>query len=147
MGRFADVQGTITLDEQQPATAQAAVRIDVRSIDTEQARRDTHLRSAAFFDVERYPTMRFEGRCVEPVDAASGLYRVTGDLTIRDVTREIQLDARYTPPVRRAGASRVTLALSTSLNRHDFGLAWSNPLIRIDDDLTVAIEVQAVQQG
>jgi polyisoprenoid-binding protein YceI len=146
-GRLSAVQGTIELDDRQPTTARASVSIEVASMDTRQARRDAHLRSDTFFDVARYPTIRFESRRIEPVDAVSGLYRVTGDLTIRDLTREVQLDTRYSSPMWEADAPRLTLTLSTSLNRYDFGLAWSNPLIRIDDDLTVAIEVQAVKRG
>lgn len=146
-GRFTGIQGTIEMDEQQLVTAQAAASIDVASIDTQQARRDTHLRSAAFFDVEHYPTMHFESRRLEPVDTSSGLYRVTGDLTIRNISREVQVDARYSRPTQRADSPRITLALSTSLNRRDFGLSWSNPLIKVADSLTVAIELQAVKQG
>lgn len=147
VGRFADVQGTLSMDERDPANARAEVTIGAASIDTQQARRDAHLRSAAFFDVARYPTLCFAGRRIEAIDTASGRYRVTGDLTIRDITREVCLEARYSPAVTRAGSSRITVALTASLNRHDFGLSWSNPLIRIADDLTVAIEVQAVGQS
>jgi polyisoprenoid-binding protein YceI len=146
-GRFSAVQGTIELVEGRPVTARASVCIEAGSINTGQVRRDTHLCSAAFFDVARYPAIRFESRRVKPVDATSGHYRVTGDLTIRDITREVELDARYTPPAPAADSACIMLALSASLNRHDFGLSWSNPLIKIADSLTVAIEVQAVKQG
>lgn len=145
-GRFAAVRGTIRLDERQPDNAQAAVTIDAASVDTRQARRDAHLRTADFFDAERYPTMRFTSRRIEAIDAQSGQYRVTGDLTIRDVTREVQLQAWYTPAEDGARVPRIALTLTASLNRRDFGLNWSKPIIKIADELNVSIEVQAVKQ-
>ena len=145
-GRFADVQGTISLDEHDPSNSRAEVIVGAASIDTQQAKRDAHLRTADFFDVARYPTLRFASRRIQAIDAASGQYRVTGDLTIRDITREVQFLARYTPAVQPGDPPRMTLALTGSLNRHDFGLSWSNPLIKIADDLDVAIEVQALKQ-
>jgi polyisoprenoid-binding protein YceI len=145
-GRFADVRGTIRLDEREPDHAHAEVTINVASVDTRQARRDAHLRTADFFDAERYPTMRFTSRRIEAIDAQSGQYRVTGDLTIRDVTREVQLQACYTPPGSGVGAPRIALTLTASLNRRDFGLTWSKPIIKIADELNVSIEVQAVKQ-
>ena len=81
-GHFADVAGTITLDDQDPGTAQAAVTIGAASIDTGNARRDTHLRTADFFHVDQHPTLTFRSRRIEPVDPAAGRYRVVGDLTL-----------------------------------------------------------------
>lgn len=146
-GQFADAQGAISLNEREPARSHAEVAVGAASITTQQAQRDAHLRSAAFFDVARYPTVRFESRRIDAVDAASGGYRVTGNLTIRDITREVQLEARYLPPGNGTGSSRLTITLAASLNRHDFGLSWGNPFIKIADDLRVTIEVQAVRQS
>ena len=81
-GRFADVAGTITLDEQDPGTARATVTIGAASVDTRNERRDTHLRTADFFHVDQHPTLTFRSRRVEPVDPAAGRYRVVGDLTL-----------------------------------------------------------------
>ncbi len=142
-GRFTDVRGTIVLDEREPSAARADVTIGAASIDTGNARRDKHLRTADFFDVERYPALRFMSRRITAIEAAAGRYRVTGDLTIRDVTREVQLDARYGPPSPVAGVRepRMALTLTTALHRADFGMGWSNPVIAIADDLTVTLAV------
>lgn len=142
-GRFTDVRGKISLDEREPSAARADVTIGAASIDTGNARRDTHLRTADFFDVERYPTLRFTSRRIAAIDAAAGRYRVTGDLTIRDVTREVQLDAHYSPPPLAAsmGEPGLMLTLTTEVHRADFGLGWSNPIIAIADDLTVTLAV------
>jgi len=140
-GHFTGISGAITLDERDPGTARAEVTIDAASIATGNARRDTHLRTADFFDVERYPALRFTSRRIAAIDATAGRYQVTGDLTIRDVTRAVQLGAYYNPPVAGIGEPRMMLTLTTGLHRADFGLRWSNPIITIADDLTVTLAV------
>jgi polyisoprenoid-binding protein YceI len=144
-GHFADIRGTIWLDAQEPATAQATVAIGAASIDTRQARRDAHLRSAGFFDAERHPTLMFTSRRIITLDRAAGHYQVTGDLTIRGVTREVQLAAYYRAAEPGTPAPRIEL--SGSLNRRDFGLDWNSPLIKIADAVTVTLDVQAVQHA
>jgi polyisoprenoid-binding protein YceI len=148
-GRFADVQGAISLDEHEPANTQAEVTIGAASVNTGMGKRDRHLREADFFDVERYPHMTFVSRRIETLNQASGRYRVAGDLTVRGVTRGVTLDATYAPadatyfPTRGAGPRRITLTLTGGLNRRDFGLVWNNPLISIPDDLTVKLQIEA----
>src|SRR5688500_14650111 len=88
-GRFADVKGTIAFDGTDPTRASVEAEIATASIDTRQEQRDTHLRSPDFFEVETYPVIRFRSRHVERI--ASDRYRIVGDLTIRDVTREVVL--------------------------------------------------------
>lgn len=73
-------------------------------------------------------------------------YQVTGDLTIRDLTREVRLEAYYNPPVAGIGEPRMTLTLTTALRRCDFGLGWSNSIITIADELAVTSTVQAVRR-
>ena len=128
---------TITLDEQEPSSAQAEVTIGAASIDTRNARRDKHLRTVDFFHVEQHPHLTFKSRRIEAVDRAAGTYRVTGDLTVRGVTREVTLDAHYTPPVAGAREPRIKLTLTAPLNRRDFGIVWNKPYIDVADDLTV----------
>ncbi len=144
-GRFSDVAGTITLDEQDPTTARAAVTISAASINTENARRDKHLLTADFFHVDQHPTLTFHSRRVEPVDAAAGRYRVVGDLTVRGVTREVTLETHYTPAPGGARDQRIALTLTAPLNRQDFGIAWSSPVIKVADDLTVTLAVEATR--
>lgn len=111
-GRFTNVSGTITLDGQEPRTAQAEVAIDAASVDTRNARRDKHLRAVDFLHAEEHPHLPFVSRRVEAVDRAAGAYRVSGDLTIRGVTRVVTLDAHDTPPVTGASEPRLTLTLA-----------------------------------
>ena len=144
-GCFTGVSGAITLDEHEPSTAQAEVTIDAASIDTQNARRDKHLRTGDFFHVEEHPHLTFTSRRIEEVDRAAGTYRVSGDLTVRGVTRAVTLDAHYTPPVAAAREPRLTLRLTAPLNRRDFGIVWNKPVITVADDLTVTVAVEAIR--
>jgi polyisoprenoid-binding protein YceI len=141
-GRFSDVQGTISLDEDEPANTRAEVTIGTASVDTRMGKRDKHLRKADFFDVERYPHLTFVSRRIETIDRATGRYRVVGDLTIRSVTREVALDATYAPATS-AWSRRIALTLTGGLNRRDFGMVWNNPLVTIPDDLIVRLQIEA----
>jgi polyisoprenoid-binding protein YceI len=144
-GRFADVQGTIRLDEREPTTARAEIAIGAASIDTRMAKRDKHLRKADFFDVERFPTLTFRVRRVELVDRVAGYYRVTGDLTVRGVTRAVVLDAHYLPLTGEDATRRIRLTLTAPLNRRDFGMDWDRPYIHVADDLTATLTIEATQ--
>src|SRR5688500_13922399 len=97
-GRFTDVQGTVVLDEANPHGASAEIAIAAASIDTREAQRDAHLRSADFFDVEQFPALTFRSRDVQNVDGDG--FQLVGDLTIHGVTREVTLD------VTREGRSK-----------------------------------------
>lgn len=139
-GRFTDVQGTLTGDESDPTNAQISVTIGAASLDTKMSARDKHLRSADFFEVENYPNLTFTSRRIEAIDQAQGRYRVVGLLTIRDVAREVSLDAWYTP--QEAGEQRHALNLTTLLNRRDFGLVWSRPQQKIADDVNITLHIE-----
>jgi polyisoprenoid-binding protein YceI len=143
LGRFTDLSGTLTLDEREPANSHITVTIGTASLDTKSAARDKHLHSADFFDVEHYPTMTFTSRRIEALDQAAGHYRVTGTLTIREVSREVSLDAWNVPPWT-AGDSRLTFSLTTVLDRRDWGLTWSRPIQQIADEVNLALTVQFV---
>jgi polyisoprenoid-binding protein YceI len=143
-GRFSDVRGTISLDEHEPARSQAEVTIGAASVDTRMGKRDKHLRTADFFDVERHLTLTFTSRRIETIDPARGHFRVVGELTVRGVTREVQLDATtYIPAARDGSERRIKLTLTGPLNRRDFGMVWNNPLLTIPDDLTVRLQIEA----
>src|SRR5262245_21041761 len=92
-GRFAQFSGTISVDEASPEDSSVDVRIDVASVDTRDEKRDTHLKSADFFDVDTYPTITFQSTRVER--GGDEQFRVTGNLTIRDTTREVVLDTTF----------------------------------------------------
>ena len=144
-GRFSEVEGTITLDEQDPGTARATVTIGAASIDTGNVRRDTHLRTADFFHVDQHPTLTFRSRRVEPVDPAAGRYRVVGDLPLHGVTREVTLEAHYTPTPGAGRERRIALTLTAPLNRRDFEMAQNNPVFKVADDLTVTLTIEATR--
>ena len=123
-GTFATVDGTIELDDDRPERSRGTFTVDAASIDTGQAKRDGHLRSADFFDVERFPTIGFKSTGVEPTGGDT--YAVTGDLTIRDVTRpvtfEVEVLGFYTG---MSGGRRIGLSARTKLDREAWGLTWN----------------------
>lgn len=147
-GRFADLSGTITMDETDPARSSVEVTINAASVDTRQEQRDAHLRSADFFDVENYPTLTFRSRRVESV--GNGEFRVVGDLTIRGVTREVVLEAadegRGKDPW---GNERAGFSAKTVVDRRDFGLTWNAALetggILVGNDIRIVLEVEALK--
>jgi len=124
------------------------VTIDASSIDTGTAQRDDHLRSADFFDVERFPELRFHGKRIE--QAGRDHYRVLGDLTIRDVTREVTLDVEYGGRAKDPwGNERAGFLAKASIDRKDFGLQWNQVLeaggLLVGDRVDIELEVQAVK--
>lgn len=144
-GQFNDVAGTIELDERDITRSKVDVVVKTASIDTNNERRDTHLRSADFFEVERYPELRFAGKRVER--AAGGLVLV-GDLTIRDVTREVRIPFTLSGPVPAGqGRRRIGAEGSVTIVRQDFGLVYgavveAGPVV--GDEVKIELEVEAV---
>jgi polyisoprenoid-binding protein YceI len=145
-GRFLKYTGAIQLDDDL-AKSWVEVTIDAASIDTGTAQRDTHLRSADFFDAERFPELRFRSTRVD--DLGGDRLRVTGDLTIRDVAREVVLDVE---PAGRGmdpwGNERIGFVAKTSLDRKDFGLKWNQVLeaggVLVGDRVDLELDIQAV---
>lgn len=147
-GRFGQVQGTIEIDETDPASSTVAVEIEAASIDTRDERRDTHLRSADFFDVETHPAIRFTSRDVRI--GKDGRFDVTGELSIRGVTREVVLKAtdegRGSDPW---GGERAAFSATTTVDRRDFGLTWNQALetggVLVGNDIRISLDVQAIK--
>jgi polyisoprenoid-binding protein YceI len=122
-GRFREVSGTITVDEV-PERSHVEVELNAASVDTGIGERDRHLRSADFFDADRYPTIRFESTKVEP--APSGGWAVTGDLTILDVTRPIVLQVTFEGGhASPTGVERIAFIAEAEVDRDDWGLTWN----------------------
>jgi polyisoprenoid-binding protein YceI len=147
-GRFGAVSGTIVLDEENPANSSATAEIDVTSVDTRQEQRDAHLRSADFFDVEKFPSIRFQSTRIETL--GGGEYKVHGDLTIRDVTRAVVLET--TDEGRGGdpwGGQRAAFSATTKIDRREFGLTWNQALetggVVVGNDIKITLEVQAVK--
>jgi len=148
-GRFNTVSGTIEVGDEL-AGSSTDVTIDAASIDTGSEERDTHLRSPDFLDVERFPTLRFRATRVERGER-EGEYRILGDLRIRDVTREVELDATYNGTATDPwGNLRAGLEAETTINRRDWGLTWNTPLeaggILVGDKVKITLDVSAVKR-
>ncbi len=123
-GKFATLDGTLLLDEENPTSSSGLFTLQAASLSTGVDKRDDHLRSADFFDVETYPTITFESTGVEP--AKGGDYRVTGNLTIRGTTRPITFDVEYLGTYLGFGETRRAGFHGTAkLNREDWGLNWN----------------------
>jgi polyisoprenoid-binding protein YceI len=147
-GRFAKYSGRIELDDQDITRSVVEATIDATSIDTGTAQRDQHLRSADFFDVERFPQLRFRSKRIDKVE--DDRYRMLGDLTIRDITSGVSLDVEYggraTDP---QGNERAGFVARTTLDRKDFGLKWNQALeaggVLVGDRVDIELEVEAVR--
>ena len=149
-GRFKAVEGTILYDEADPTRSLVDVRIDAASIDSGVEQRDGHLKSPDFLDVANHPMIAFKSTRVEPIDARRA--RVFGDLTIRGVTREVELDAVYTGGgVNPWGKQVIGFEATTRINRKDFGLTWNVALetggFLVGDQIAIDVDVQAVKQA
>jgi polyisoprenoid-binding protein YceI len=146
-GRFTRFSGDAHLDETNPANSRVDVTIDLASLTTGTEGRDNHLRSADFFDVENHPTATFNSTKVEKV--GEDRLRVTGDLTIRGVTKPVTLDATVEGKVKdMQGKDRYGFTATTSFSRKDFGLEWNVALESggwlVSDKITIAIDAQVV---
>jgi polyisoprenoid-binding protein YceI len=147
-GHFPKLSGVLTLDEVNPANSSVEATIDVSSIDTRDANRDAHLKSADFFDVEKFPTMTFKST---RVTTAAGEGTVEGDLTIRDATHSVIFNVEGPTPHTKDpwGNTRVGVSATTRISRKEFGLTWSAPLeaggVMVGDEVTITLEVEFVK--
>lgn len=147
-GRFGEVTGTLDGDETDLNHASIELAIPVSTIDTREAQRDTHLRSADFFETETFPEIRFRSRTIARTGADT--FAVDGDLTIRDVTRPITLTVvsggRAKDPW---GNERVAYSTTAKINRKDFGLHWNQALeaggVLVGDEVKVSAELEFVR--
>lgn len=150
-GEFSNVTGTVNFDEKDPSKSSVNATIDASTINTSEPKRDGHLKSPDFFDVAKYPTITFKSKKVEK--AGEGKYKVTGDLTMRGVTKETVLDVdaafkEFKNPF--SGAAVSGLSATTKLNRKDFGLNWNKALeaggMLVGEEVNVAIELELVKK-
>jgi polyisoprenoid-binding protein YceI len=149
-GEFGKVSGTVEGDEKDPTHAKIQATIDTASIDTRNERRDAHLKSPDFFDVAKFPTMTFASKKVEQV--SPGYFKVTGELTLHGVTREVSLDVHGpTGEIKDPwGNSRAGAEATATINRKDFGLTWNQALeaggVAVGDEVTITIDVEVTKQ-
>jgi len=148
-GRFAEFTGTIVADEENLAGSSVDVTMQTASIDTRSEQRDGHLRSADFLDVENYPEVTFRSTRVEGTKEE---FKLTGDLTIRGVTRPITLDVTFGGEGKDPwGGTRASFSAHGKFDRRDFGLTWNVALetggILVSNEVKINIEAQVVLQG
>lgn len=150
-GEFTRLSGTVELDEKDVTRSSVEATIDATTIDTRNERRDGHLKSADFFDVANHPTITFKSAKVDK--ASDGRLKVTGDLTIRGVTRPVVLDVEALSPVVRdpQGNLRSGTSATTRINRKDFGVSWSANLdgggLVVSDDVNITIDIELVKKA
>ena len=148
-GRFGEIKGTVEYEESTPKNSQVEIEIPIATIDTRTEQRDNHLRSPDFFDVQRFPTMTFKSKRID--GDVNGEFTLVGDLTIRDQTREVALDAEFQGRTKDPwGGDRMGFEASGKINRKDFGLAWNQALDSggwvLGDDIKMTIAVELVKQ-
>jgi polyisoprenoid-binding protein YceI len=147
-GSFNEFDGTGYFDAEHPERSRFELTIKAASIDTRNADRDGHLRSNDFFDMERYPEITFRSTLVEAVSA--DVYRVTGDLSIKGVTRPVTFDVEYTGSATDPfGNNRIGLEGQVTVNRKDWGVNWNAALeaggVLVSEKVTLEFEVSAVR--
>jgi polyisoprenoid-binding protein YceI len=142
-GTFTKVSGTVQYDDVNPAKASVQATIDAASVDTRVEARDKDLRGPNYFDVDKFPTITFQSKKVEV--AGQGKLKVTGDLTIHGVTKEVVLDVDGpSAPIKDMhGNMRRGASATTTINRHDFGV--NGGAAAIGDDVTITLDVEMTQ--
>lgn len=145
-GQLGPISGTIEYDGKDVRSIKADVSIDVAGINTQNQKRDAHLRSADFFDVPNHPTVTFKSKRVEP--GAAGRFKLIGDLTLRGTTKEVVLDVEGPSPISKGmGPNVVTgAAATTSINRLEYGLKWNNMVEAgpvVSDEVKITIDLEA----
>jgi polyisoprenoid-binding protein YceI len=147
-GKFNDFSGSLHLDEADPSRSTAEVTVQMGTVETGQPQRDEHLRTSDFFEVEKYPTMTFKSTKAERNGEDN--YRLTGDLTIKGVSRPVTLDIEYNGLVRDPfGNDRAGFEGRTVINRKDWGLTWNAALeaggVMVSDKITLELDIAAVR--
>jgi polyisoprenoid-binding protein YceI len=148
-GSFGKVEGTIEYDREHPEQSRIKAQIDVKSINTNDEKRDAHLKSADFLDADKFPKIEFTSKKI--VSAGSDEWKITGDLTIHGVTKEVVLNVEGpTPEVTDPfGSVRVGASATTKIKRSDFGMTWNQMLetggVFVGDDLKIELDVSAIR--
>ncbi len=147
-GAFNDFVGTAVIDADDPAKSQVTITIQAESIDTRNEQRDAHLRSNDFLDLANHPLITFESTTVEA--RPGDVYRLTGDLTIRGVTKPVTFDLEFTgSAVDPFGNTRVGLEGSVKINRKDWGVNWNAALeaggFLVSEEITLEFEISAIK--
>jgi polyisoprenoid-binding protein YceI len=148
-GQLGAVTGKVALDDADVTKSSIEASIDVKGLNTREPKRDDHLRSKDFFDAEKFPTVTFKSTKIEK---ASDKLKVTGDLTIRGVTKPVTLEAVVTNEVKNPFSKATTRGVTATgkLNRKDFGLAWNVALetggVLVGDEVELEIQAELIKQ-
>lgn len=148
-GKFNTSEVTIENEDNQFETSKINFSADVNTVDTNNGDRDNHLRSADFFDVEKFPKLSFVGTSVKKLN--EGLYQIDGDLTIKDVTKSVSLETEYSGVMKDPwGNTKAGLSITGKINRKDFGLTWNSTLetggVLVGEEIKLNVEIQLIKQ-
>ena len=149
-GEFKQYTGTIAFDKEDLAGSSVDVTIQADSIDTENEKRDNHLKSPDFFNVAEFPEITFKGK---EIKENAGGYEIIGDLTLKGVTKEITIPVEINGPVVHPNNGKKVIGISgqTTINRQDFGVSWNKTMdnggLVVGDEVTVMIEIEAHSQS
>jgi polyisoprenoid-binding protein YceI len=146
-GRFKEASATVKLDDADLTKSDVSVTINTSSVDTGDAKRDEHLRGTDFFDAKKFPTVTFKSTKISKAGAG---YKLTGNLTIRDVTKPVTLDATLSAPVKTPWGNHARAAtLTGKVKRGDFGLKWNKALetggVVVGDDVTINVKAEVTK--
>jgi len=149
-GRFRDLEGTIEIDEAQPENSSVEAKIAVASVDTNVEDRDKHLRSDDFFNAEQFPSLTFRSTRIERLGEER--FKLIGELTIRDVTKEVDLDGEYEGQIADPwGNQRAAFTATTQISRKEFGIRWNQALETggavVGDNVKITLHLEAVRQN
>ena len=149
-GQFQKTSGAVDINGKDPTSAKIDATVDATSINTRVDKRDAHLKSPAFLDVDKFPTITFKSTKVEA--DGPGKWKVTGDLTLHGVTKPVVLEVESTgtPVTDPMGNTRAGASATTKISRKDFGLTWNQPLetggVMVGDEVAISIDVEAIKK-
>ena len=147
-GEFSGVTGTVVIDASAPENSRVEATIDAKTIHTRDEQRDTHLKSADFLDVEKFPTITFVSK---KITGSDGEWKVTGDLTIHGVTKEVTLDVEGPSPEAKDpwGNVKTGASATTKISRKDFGMVFNMALetggVMVGDEVTITLELELLR--
>jgi len=149
-GQFGKLTGTAKYDPANPTTGSITAEVDASTIDTREPKRDADLKGPDFFDVEKHPTIKFQSTRLEP--AGPEKFKMTGNLTMRGVTRTVAWDVEgLGKPVKdpRSGADRIGATATAKIKRSDFGMTWNRVIeaggVTVGDEVTLIIDVELIR--
>ena len=146
-GNLGKISGTVDYDPANVGATRIEAQVDVKGLSTRNDQRDTHLKSADFFDADKFPTITFVSKSVAA--AGAGHLKVTGDLTIKGVTKQVVLDVEGpTPPLKdQRGSSRIGATATTKINRMDYGVNWNRVVsngVVVSEDVVITLDLELV---